>query len=762
MSRLANFWIMAPRSMSWPAKMVAVLTPAHGEILYSCKCFAAAMLALYLALRIGLPRPFWSMMTTYIVASPLSGMVRSKALYRVSGTILGSVLTVFLVPQLANSPELLSFALACWVGLCLAVSLLDRTPRAYVFMLAGYTAALIGFPVVADPSTVFDVAVARVEEITLGIVCATIIHSLLFPRSLGPVLLGRVDHAMADAQRWISAVLMGAKVGSDASQGNVEKTEMAEDFRARRTLAGDVTELRLMSTHLPFDTSNLRWTSNALHALHDRMALIMPAVSAVEDRLVALRDLGAFTAAEADKRILQWSAVLNDIAFWVQHAGVSTTDKVSALSPASRIQVALTALTPTMSRHADWSQLLQLNLAARLHSLVDVCEQSFMLRQHIHEVQKGTYTAATESAALLTQPEFAIRHSILHRDYGIALRSGFAAAIAIGSCCLFWIVTAWPSGATATMMAAVFCCFFATQDDPVPTISSFTAYTALSIPFSALYLLGILPAVHGFEMLALVFSPFFILLGIYAGRPTTGPQVMPVLLGFFGMLTIQDVGNLDLATFLNGMTAQILGMMSAALFTGLLRSVSADWTAGRLLRKGWAELSALAQLAAVDNQDRVIVSTTVASSTSTVVMVASARMLDRIALLTPRLARPDVQQGHNADMALGDLRIGLNMAHLRQLQPELTSAGISLRTLMSNLSLHFQHQPAPALISCPEMVHDIDRLLGEVCLQSETLPRAMVHQTIAALVSLRRDLFPNAIAYQAIGEMEKRDGGNPA
>jgi uncharacterized membrane protein YccC len=40
---------------------------------------------------------------------------------------------------------LLSLALACWVGLCLYVSLLDRTPRSYVFMLAGYTAGLIGF-----------------------------------------------------------------------------------------------------------------------------------------------------------------------------------------------------------------------------------------------------------------------------------------------------------------------------------------------------------------------------------------------------------------------------------------------------------------------------------------------------------------------------------------------------------------------------------------------------------------------------------------
>ena len=132
----------------------------RGEVLYSFKCLLASMLALYVALRMGLPRPFWAMMTAYVVASPLSGTVRSKAVYRLGGTFLGSSITVLLVPPLANAPELLSLALACWVGACLYISLLDRTPRAYVFMLAGYTAGLIGFPVVTDPGSVLEVALA--------------------------------------------------------------------------------------------------------------------------------------------------------------------------------------------------------------------------------------------------------------------------------------------------------------------------------------------------------------------------------------------------------------------------------------------------------------------------------------------------------------------------------------------------------------------------------------------------------------------------
>jgi uncharacterized membrane protein YccC len=60
------------------------------------------------------------------------------------------------------------------VALCVFVSLFDRTPRSYMFVLSGYTAALIGFPSVLAPDTVFDTAVSRVDEIILGVVCAAI------------------------------------------------------------------------------------------------------------------------------------------------------------------------------------------------------------------------------------------------------------------------------------------------------------------------------------------------------------------------------------------------------------------------------------------------------------------------------------------------------------------------------------------------------------------------------------------------------------
>ena len=130
-------------------------------LLYSAKTAAAALMALGIALMLGLPMPFWAMTTAYIISNPLAGATRSKAIYRVIGTGLGGAAAVIMVPVLVNEPMLLSLALALWVGGCLAISLLDRSPRSYVVMLAGYTAALIAFPSVERPEVIFDVAQAR-------------------------------------------------------------------------------------------------------------------------------------------------------------------------------------------------------------------------------------------------------------------------------------------------------------------------------------------------------------------------------------------------------------------------------------------------------------------------------------------------------------------------------------------------------------------------------------------------------------------------
>jgi uncharacterized membrane protein YccC len=143
------------------------------------------MLAFAIALRLDMPRPYWAMASAYITSNQLTGATWSKAVYRMLGTLIGAAGVIALIPNLVDAPELLSFAIALWVGICLYLSLIDGTPRSYLFMLSGYTVALLGFPVLSMPELTFDIVVARVQEIMLGIICASVVSMLVLPRSVG-------------------------------------------------------------------------------------------------------------------------------------------------------------------------------------------------------------------------------------------------------------------------------------------------------------------------------------------------------------------------------------------------------------------------------------------------------------------------------------------------------------------------------------------------------------------------------------------------
>ena len=216
-------------------------------IIFSVNCYIATILTMFVAFSLDLKSPGWAMTTVYLTSQPLSGAMRAKAVYRAIGTFVGGAAMVAIVPNLVDAPELTTLAIILWVALCVFVSLLDRTPRSYMFVLSGYTAALIGFPSVLAPDTVFDTAVSRVEEITLGVVCAAIVHSLIFPKSVFSAFEQKLRGSIADTRRWLADGLT-QQAGPEAEM-------------ERRRIAADISELYVLGTSLRFDTSARRSSS---------------------------------------------------------------------------------------------------------------------------------------------------------------------------------------------------------------------------------------------------------------------------------------------------------------------------------------------------------------------------------------------------------------------------------------------------------------------------------------------------------------------
>jgi len=256
--------------------------PKPDELIFALKTFAGAMLALAFAFWLGLDNPYWCMATAYIVAQPLTGAMRSKALYRFCGTFVGGVAAVVLVPNLVDAPVLLSLALSLWIGLCLYLSLLDRSPRAYLFMLAGYTAGIIGFPSVADPAHIFQTALTRVEEISIGIACTTVVGTVVFPRSIGPVLAARIRAWLRPAGDWAEAALAG-------------REEDPPTRSARRKMAAEAVDIGMMTSQLAYDHSVLQASVPQIRRLRLYILSLMPVLSSIGDRVAQLRLIGGVT-----------------------------------------------------------------------------------------------------------------------------------------------------------------------------------------------------------------------------------------------------------------------------------------------------------------------------------------------------------------------------------------------------------------------------------------------------------------------------------
>lgn len=668
--------------------------PGWRDWAFALKTYAAAMLALFLALWIDLPRPYWAVGTVYITSQVLSGATRAKAVYRVGGTVLGAAVSVVLVPNLVNEPILLSLAVALWVALCLYVSLLDRTPASYLPMLAGYTAALIGFPAVEDPGAIFDTAVARAEEISLGILCASLAATLILPQSAAPLIVGRLNLWLAEARAWIQGALAAARApeASGTSQGR------------RLRLASDALGLDALGLALRNEATGAERAAEAFAPLRQHMLMVLPIVAAVADRVETLERAGALPA--------RVRSFLSDLAVWL-------ADEADDPERAAHLRGRIDGFEPTLSRNPDWTTLLLASLAARLRDVIDLRQDLRALRGHL--------AAGTPPRAPLAFAYTARVRSIRHRDHGLAAFSAFGVFVGLLVCCAIWIATGWPDGSAAPMMGAVACCLFAAQDDPAPQILSFTNSALVGALGAGLYLFAVLPLATSFEMLALALAPALILCGLMMTQPRTAPMGMGAALNGATLLALQNGYSGDFAPFANGVIASVVGMWVGAVVTRLIRSVGAGWSARRLVRINRQSLAAAADGRGTGHG-----------------LELAALMLDRIGLIAPRLATLPAETSASVGDLLADVRVGINLVEVRRVRRRLTgpprtavdrALALAARQLRGRTG-----RPDSALLAA------LDDGLAAV---ADAAPAPERRAALIGLTGLRRGLFPDAPAYRA-------------
>ena len=661
-------------------------------IIFSVNCYIATILTMFVAFSLDLKSPGWAMTTVYLTSQPLSGAMRAKAVYRAIGTFVGGAAMVAIVPNLVDAPELTTLAIILWVALCVFVSVLDRTPRSYMFVLSGYTAALIGFPSVLAPDTVFETAVSRVEEITLGVVCAAIVHSLIFPKSAFSAFEQKLRSAIADTRRWLADGL---------TQQATPEAEME-----RRRIAADISELYLLGTSLRFDTSPHRPDISTIRAFDRKIVALLPLVSAIEDRLTLLRRIGPLDA--------KLTRALAGVSDWLK-------PKAGDRLRAAELKEACVAATPTVGSQPSWADLVTVNLTVRLIELIDSWQACLSFAAYLADPRQ-TPNADIRAAAAQIGPK------PMHTDPGIALLSALAAAVAMGICAFFWIATAWPEGAGAIAFAAVACTLFASLDDPTPTIRNITFILALCIPIVFVYQFFVLPAIGGFVLLCAVLAFVLIPAGILMAIPAYAAIGLALALGFCVEMGLQTSYTADLAAIVNSNSAFVLGGVAALVVTRLMRVIGTQASARRLIRATYRDLADLAAGRSHPTRDQ-----------------WASRMLDRVALLLYRRPRFEPRPQHEFADALEDLRLGVNMIETQSIAPAMSKpTQDALAAMFAGVAAHFRALARGRVAQLgDELLQKIDIAISEA-----TACTAATHACVAAIVGLRQTLYPDAPPYR--------------
>jgi uncharacterized membrane protein YccC len=663
--------------------------------LFSANSFIAAMLAIYLAFRLGLQRPYWAMLTVYLTAQPFAGAVRSRAVYRFLGTLLGACAALALVPVLVDQPVLLSVAVTAWAGLCLYISLQDRSPRSYVFLLAGYTATTVAFSSVSAPAMVFDTALSRVEEILLGISCATLVHTLLFPSDISSPVLKTLGAAVADAFARTTDVLSARSANMDTG---------------RWKLAADITQLDMLSTHLRYDTAARKPDQRTIGAVQDQLALVLPMLLAVEDGLTAL----------GERRSAKLNGLLADLAGWTQNPDRSPGDADELIGRCERFEAA------SGYDRSEWDRLLEAGTVARLAILIDALASAHGLCAALHGPSQDS---ARKSKAKFPHRD-ARRH--LHRDPGLAALSVAALVVAVLGCCAVWIATAWPEGGVAAQIAAIAAALYSSLDDPAPTLISYALWTLACLPLAAIYLFVIFPAITGFPMLVFSLAPTFLVIGYLQANPRHFIKALALGLGLISALDLQNKFSADFSVFINGNAAALVGLLAAFMAIRWLRSLSASRAAHRLLRQGWSDLARLA-----------------AARRPMIRAQWVGIMLDRFGLVIPRLAASGTDIAVEGRRSLAALQIGLDLLALKQctIRGDAQTGG-DVSKLLPLLSRAFRWHARGIAELKPD---DAQALLTAIdsALCAEIGKHKIPTRRQLALVGLRRTLFPHARAFSS-------------
>lgn len=655
-------------------KQLLAFRPSRLDLIFACKTFVAGMLALFISFELDLINPMWSIGTVMIIANPYSGMVSSKCVYRLIGTVAGAVIALLLTPHFINTPWLFTVILSLWVGFALYVSLLDRTPRSYVFMLAGYSTAMIVYNAITyiDTYNIFDIAVARVLEISVGVVSSAVVSATFFPVHVGAMIKQRVNKTLNDLEATFEKLIAVQETPENYTQ-------------VLSVITRDASDIHALAVHLAYEKGELKGMTKPLQEMLHQVSLVVANLVALSQRVKQLEHLHLVNLVSHLDMIRQ-----HTVTFLKQEKSLVPADLQTL--PIGFEEDFAELISKATSEQKVVLAALKMDVR---HFIANILAVKLLWQQ----IQQGNKEIPIEITAITT------KYPSLHRDHGIAIRGGISAVLITFIVTAAWILSGWKAGFMMAQMGAITACILTALDNPVPVLRIFIWGSIVSAGLVFLYAFGIFPHVTHFWQLALVLFPVFLVAVTMMANQML--MLVGMVLGINTMmgLNLHNKYSMDAVSYLDSSFAMVLGVLVSLIVIDLVRAVSPDTSATRILTLHYQAMRQALNL-----------------SYGSEFKIHLRSMLDRVGVLNTKMVQnPEVKISiQNALIESSSIIDLVRLQEISQKLPQLVSLKNEVNVLQQQLTEYFQMQEKQlSLNHFPiRIVQQID-LLERIALQIE-------------------------------------------
>lgn len=457
--------------------------PSIKALKFASKATFSALLSIYIAFLLDLDQPYWSAMTALIVAQPQAGMVLSKGLARLVGTLVGTVLSVIIMGTLSQVPLLFLSIIAIILTASVAFASIIRSAWSYAFVMIGITVTIILVPNIGSPVSIFDYASSRCIESCIGIVVSSIVFAIIWPINTHDLLIQDADQTI--------------HLGFSTAIKSMKGEEFNDTFLQSLS---NIMAVDAQREHAAFEGHKGQNSADAILGMCQHILSILSLARSI------YRDKKALSSQD-------WAIVTP----WIDAT-------IEALEHGRRanINVVLKSLDEYI---ADENILYSQAVNITLHRIQLLLKHALRARRFLHSARKGLPIKLMNEHSLSQ-----------HRNYTLGLLFGCRASLAFILTIVLWFVCGWSLQQAIIPLAisAIICSLFANRENAQAVVQTYFYGSIYAVISGLIICIYILPYASNVWMLFLVMSaPVFVFSMIALSPKYSCYSALPIVFFMF-------------------------------------------------------------------------------------------------------------------------------------------------------------------------------------------------------------------------------------